>query len=378
MKTPRSTPLLFMLAFASCDSDVGGSASTDQPTVVGATTDAAATNTAGSMPDAAKSADTVAVDPLRQQAKMQRPHASAKHPPQPDARADGDKRTGQMRAEHTYAIGSLQRRYMSGRSPDKSVCNTTGDGYYLWEDTKDVCGCPDVPRTRLDAPIQSPPPATADAAVAQPAPPRDASPPNFPTFLATDAAPIDAPRPNVSPDTSAPPEPNFPSSLPGPKTPDAQLVANVTPDAALPQPRLDCGCQEPDVAPIPPAIIADALPPDTTPIALQPDAGAPDVIVPDAMPDSTPDMLPDLVPIDALSPPDTECTGGTTITLSPTPIPTPPIEEHCYTTDRLLGRSRMPARRVHGGVVGESSPERYRAQRQLRRCPGRNRFMAGP
>ena len=42
-------------------------------------------------------------------------------------------------------------------------------------------------------------------------------------------------------------------------------------------------------------------------------------------------MLPDLVPIDALSPPDTECTGGTTITLSPTPIPTPPIQMHCYT-----------------------------------------------
>ena len=94
-------------------------------------------------------------------------------------------------------------------------------------------------------------------------------------------------------------------------------------------------------------IIVDAMPPDAMPIVLQPDAGEPDVIIvpdvtPDIMPDSTPDMLPDLVPIDALSPPDTECTGGTTITLSPTPIPAPPIEEHCYTRTVYWGVAGCP------------------------------------
>jgi len=326
MRTPRPIPqFLLMATIAACSQDGGNVLSN------GTTADAGA-NASVSAADAANGAVTAA-----DAAPAKNADASSRL----DAHIAATNFPVSCVPDMTYQIDLCSEWECPDGTTAKSVCNATGDGYYLWEDTQSVCGCPNTEggTDGGGVPVFTPP-ATADASTPPPAASRDAAGWEFPVFspvLPPDAAQIDAPQPSILPDASANPDTAKPTfvfpTFPGPEAPDAQIAASTPPDAeptkadaklppdtATPQPRLDCGCQEPT----PPAIIADAMPPDTTPIALPPDAGAPDVIIvpdmmPDIVPNTTPDTLPDTKPDttpDTTPPPDAGCTSVVSITIT--------------------------------------------------------------
>ena len=328
MRTPRLILLLFVFTVAACDSDIG---SNQAPTASSAK-DAAVSNTAPPA-DSGMAPAKADAGAARTDAGLAKDSGAMfdKPPSQQDARAPGANAPISCVKGQTYAIDFCSEWPCRDGAAAMSTCNDTGNGYVVWDDTDSICRCPDLPDAGVAIlpPPQLAPPETMDAATTQPPLPHDASLPNFPAFLSTDAAQIDAPQPSITPDASIKPDFSFPAFLPGPEAPDAKVVASTPPDAepikvdaklqpdtAAPQPRLDCGCEEP----IPPAIIADASPPDTMLIALPPDAGTPDVIViPDVMPDTTPDMLPDTQPDttpDTTPPPDAGCTSVVSITIT--------------------------------------------------------------
>jgi hypothetical protein len=307
MKTPRLIPLLLVAACAACSA-----AAWDHPA------DPTGASPINNLASDAAVTKTDAVTVVASATNADALTGSAK---EPDVRAPIVNFPVSCRHDEKYTIDLCSEWTCPDGTIAQSVCNADGNGYYLWEDTQSVCGCPSP---AVDAAVsdavpapQTPPPAGNDAGTTPP-----------PTIY------YDAGRSNDTPPDESPmiivptqPDASYPTDVFAPLAADAKITPDVTTVETAP-----CGCQEPDSAPKTPTIIADALMPDTTPTALQHDAGAPDVTV-------IPDVIPDTDPVDAL-PPDAECEGGTTITLSATPIPAPVVQKHCYT------------RTVYWGVTG--------------------------
>jgi len=296
MKTPSSIPLFLVAACAACSATAW-----DRPAdpnsalpISKSTSDAAVTNT----------------DAITVVAPAANADALTGSANEPDARAPSVNLPVSCKPDETYAIDLCSEWVCPDGTIAKSVCNATGNGYYLWEDTQSVCGCPTPAGNSIDAATpdavpapQTPPPAGNDAGI------------TLPPTIYYDAGRSNDTSPDESPVIIVPtkPDASHPTDAFAPVSADAKM----TPDVATVE-TPPCGCQTPDTAP--------TL--DTTPYKT--DAGVTDVAeskidaivnasVPDAEADTYPDTLPDAIPY-ASPKPDVGCTAVESITISAVPL----------------------------------------------------------